>query len=872
MTILREIHAWSKGLAVWQQDAIARLYANRALSEFDQADIYALAKAEFGIPDPENRLPRQLQDTDVAPPPDPSRLVQLVAIKEVTHVNALAPGAKLPLANLGLSVIYGENGAGKSGYSRILKHACRARSQSEAILPDAKMDPKQVGTPRAIFETRIDDQPTDLAWIHGQPAPAALADISIFDSHCARAYIDNNGDFAYVPYGLDILENLAKLCDKLKAKVNAEHLANTPSTAAYAALLIGGTEVATTLANIPSKTKVADIERLATLTDEEQTRLEALGTVLAEGDPKAKAQALKEREMRLDGLKTRITAAMDAVSDQTLDGLKELISKQKIAVALAEQAAQGFKAMPGQLPGTGGEEWQRLFTAAREFAALSHEGHEFPALPESSSCPLCQNPLGQAGVERLKQFDMFIEQQAERNAREARQAAKDAYRAVDKAILSLGLQDGLKEELAGIDAALATACEAYEIALSARQAAVRMAAGGKLAWSDIAALPDDVRPTLDKIIEDLRAQGKVLLASADEKSRAILLTEKTELDARRNLAAVKDAVLEVIAKHELCKRLKACAGSMGSTAISKKSTELANTMASEEVAGVLNEELTKLKVHELNVVMRPVSTKGRPQFKLVLELPGGGNPAAVLSEGEQRAIALASFLTEVRLAKGRGGIVFDDPVSSLDHRRRWEVAARLVSEAKARQVIVFTHDIYFLCILEQMAAEAGTRWSASYIRRTPAGFGVHTDDLPFDVLSTSKRVGRLRARLQEIRAAKKVHDDDGVRQLTTTAYGDLRLAWERAVEEVLFNGTIQRFGEGVSTQLLKAVTVSDDDYKTINAGMTKASKFEHDAAVRVARLPIPDVEELGEDIERLEAWRKSVDERLKVTRKARDAA
>lgn len=872
MTILREIHEWSKGLAGWQQDAIARLYASRVLLEQDQADLYALAKTAYGIPDPENRVPRQLQDAEVAPPPDPTRLVQLVAIKDVTHVNALAPGAMLPLAPLGLTVIYGENGAGKSGYSRILKHACRARSRSEVILPDAKLDPKQVRTASAVFETIVDGELADLAWIHGQATPPVLADVSIFDSHCARAYIDNNGDFAYVPYGLDILEGLVAICDKLKAKANAEHLASTPSNAAYAGLLNGGTEVATALTNIPAKTKAADIERLATLTDEDRSRLEVLTTALAEADPKAKARTLKEREMRLEGLRTRLTTATNAVSDETLTILKELISRQATALATAERAAEGFKSMPGQLPGTGGDDWQKLFRAAREFAALSHQGHEFPDLPEGSPCPLCQNPLGQAGVDRLKQFDIFIEQQAEKNARQARQAAEEAYLALHKAVLGLGLQDGLKEELESIDATLASACVAFEEALSARQSAARLAAGGKLAWADIPALPEDVKPVLGKIIEELQTQAKALLASADENARAILVAERVQLDARHNLLAVKDAVLEVIAKHELCKKLKACAGGMGTASISKKCTELANTMANDEVAGVLKEELTKLKVHELNVVMKPVSIKGRPQFKLVLELPGGANPAAVLSEGEQRAIALASFLTEVRLSKGRGGIVFDDPVSSLDHRRRWEVAARLVSEAQTRQVIAFTHDIYFLCVLEKMAKEAGVPWSASYIRRTPAGFGVHAEDLPFDVLSTSKRVGRLRRTLQEIRAAKKVHDEDRVRKLTTDAYGELRLAWERAIEEVLFNGTIQRFGEGVSTKLLKAVTVTDDDYNEVNTGMTKASKFEHDAAVRVGRLPIPDVEELGADIERLDTWQRAVAGRLNDTRRAREAA
>jgi hypothetical protein len=72
VTILQEIHAWSKDLAAWQQDAIARLYADRTLSAADLDDLYALAKAEVGIPDPEGRVHKTLQDAQVAPLANPT--------------------------------------------------------------------------------------------------------------------------------------------------------------------------------------------------------------------------------------------------------------------------------------------------------------------------------------------------------------------------------------------------------------------------------------------------------------------------------------------------------------------------------------------------------------------------------------------------------------------------------------------------------------------------------------------------------------------------------------------------------------------------------------------------------------------------------
>ena len=63
--------------------------------------------------------------------------VSLVNLRHETGVNALAPGQELDFGGpTGLTVIYGDNGSGKSGYSKILKRACRSRHPQPPILHD----------------------------------------------------------------------------------------------------------------------------------------------------------------------------------------------------------------------------------------------------------------------------------------------------------------------------------------------------------------------------------------------------------------------------------------------------------------------------------------------------------------------------------------------------------------------------------------------------------------------------------------------------------------------------------------------------------------------------------------------------------------
>src|SRR5690606_33734993 len=130
--------------------------------------------------------------------------------------------------------------------------------------------------------------------------------------------------------------------------------------------------------------------------------------------------------------------------------------------------------------------------------------------------------------------------------------------------------------------------------------------------------------------------------------------------------------------------------------------------------------------------LRSRADRGKALHKLNLELPQRRSPGDILSEGEQRAVAIGSFLAEVGLSGGKGGIVFDDPVSSLDHRRRERVAKRLSIEAAQRQVIVFTHDIYFLCVLAEEAKQAGVPIVTQSLVRRAEGFGVAHPDLPFE--------------------------------------------------------------------------------------------------------------------------------------------
>lgn len=867
MSILQEILVWTQGLPLWQSDAVARLLAKQTLAPGDLDDLYALLKVAHGIPDPKDRKPKPLTADQIPAQVKATTHVELRAMKNMRHVNAIAENQRLPFGASGITVIYGDNGSGKSGYSRVLKRACRARDQMEEIHPNANLPTGKAGVPEAAFEIAVNGVAMDVHWTQGKATPPELSSLAIFDSRCARAYLDSEDDFSYVPYGLDVFEGLAKVCKQLKTLIETEHSQSAADLTAFVPLQ-GDTPVGKLIGSLSARTTKAQIDALATLTQEELAQHAALDKSLKENNPKEKATQLRLRARRIAAIATNATNKGALVDQAAVAKLRGLADAYRTAKAAAALAAKQFKEGENLLPGTGGEAWRELFDAARKFAVESHPDKAFPELGADAPCPLCQQPLTE-GAARLLRFEAFIQQEAEKTSQARRIALYAEYKPFIAHVLTLHLDDVTHGEIEILDTQLAADAKAFEPALAARQETIKAAVISHQ-WEGTDQALTNPAARLQALADKLNAEAETLEKASDEKARAALQKQFGELDARVRLSQVKDAVVTAVRRLIHQARLAQCLSAVKTNAISLKASELAEKVVSKELADALNREFKALGVGTLRVSLQSRSDRGKALHKLRLELPQSRRPADILSEGEQRAVAIGSFLAEVGLSGGKDGIVFDDPVSSLDHRRRERVAKRLAVEAAQRQVIVFTHDIYFLCLLAEEAKLAGVPVATQSLIRRAEGFGVADPDLPFEGKNAGKRIGALKAQHQAIAKLHKDGEEQEHRKQTIEAYFRLRMTWERAVEEVLLREVILRFRKGVETQRLAGVVVEDDDYAQVNAGMTKCSNYAHDKAL-VGGVAVPEPDELLADIMALETWRAQIDKRSGETAKKRKA-
>jgi hypothetical protein len=222
-------------------------------------------------------------------------------------------------------------------------------------------------------------------------------------------------------------------------------------------------------------------------------------------------------------------------------------------------------------------------------------------------------------------------------------------------------------------------------------------------------------------------------------------------------------------------------------------------------------------------------------------------------------------LADLGSAETTAGIIFDDPVTSLDHRIRDGVVKALVDEAKSRQVIVFTHDLAFFCELMSRARFDQVDAVSFYIESFSASAGLVQGETPWDAMTVKDRLGKLQVHLAEAKAAETSGDAEGYRAKVARFYGRLRATWERAVEELLFNQVVCRYERAVQTTRLRGVAVDQDAVKTVFEAMNRCSNIidAHDHAA-AASVPMPSLADMETDLGALRDFVKVQREKIKA--------
>jgi energy-coupling factor transporter ATP-binding protein EcfA2 len=853
MSILNEVLLWSeKDLSMWLRDAARRLLLQEQLDPQDFRDLYALLKHDRGVEINEVLQAVPLSADDIPAGGEAAISVTLQSMSDLENVNRIMPGQTLSFSQKGVTVIYGGNGAGKSGYARVLKHACRARDRGGVILSDVTRAGGQGGKPKATFTVSLNGNVKNFHWTSGSIAPPELSYVSVFDASCASAYL-LEGDAAYLPRGLDIVEALAgRVVPEVLALLN-EELKGVDVSVDILSGFDKKTAVGKLFEDFGEKTNREEISRLATLSPEEHERINELELAIAEPDPIVKFKNLMTSATHIKSLAKTIKEKEKYTTQKALEKLQRFVKESTDADTGVQAAARLLRAEDELLPGTGENVWKELFQAAKKYSTeVAYAGHGFPHEGAGVACVLCQQPIAPV-IDRMQRFNDFISANANQVASEKKAALDKVLDQIDRSSLDFGFNEALAVELQGGPPNLVESLGRYQRQLDEYKTWMLDAAISSN-WEGAPKLFDSPVTLLREFAASKIWKARVYKRASEPEKLKKLSEELLELKARQMLEPLAEAILALHDRIVFRAKLEACKVDLNPRILSAKSKDIASKIITDSLRKALDEEFVKLGIGHIKTKLKERVDRGTVKFTLLLDLPAARKIEHVLSEGEQRAVSLGAFLAELKLSEHRGGIIFDDPVSSLDHVRRRRVAKRLIEEAANRQVIILTHDISFLSELtDTLNEEKQIPHIVHHLEWIGDAAGVIKQGLPWDKTGYRERIKQLEVRAKKMEPWPAYPGEALIRDVRLM-YSDIRATVERVVEDVVLNGIITRFSDMVGVGNLHKITgLRKQDADEIVALWKKGHRITeaHFQAVN-KEVPVANLDEIKKDIESIQ--------------------
>lgn len=861
---------WATKRPRWMSAALISI----AAGPIDDDDVERIAKLAIAESAGDLSQPFVIE-ADLLASSGPVPTVTIRHVEKVENVNRLASGQRIEFSTSGLSLVFGPNGSGKSGYIRILKQVCSVRGGVPPVLPNV-YSAASTGPAHAEIGWAVNGTDGVEAWNADSSASPDLKHVNIFDSFVATTAVRDAAAAPFIPFPVRLLENLGNFIVRLRDFFDSRNDELQQSLPAIPGLQ-ADSELTASVARLGVDLQVDDFLAEFCLTEEEEIELRSLAEDAESNktvDIVAQSSAVERRTTELNLIITALDAIgpyLDPASVAATDAASRAMVK-----AIANTEASLLLLEGNQLDGVGAEQWKAMWEKARLYSdAVAYPEQHFPHVEGSAVCVLCEQPFSPEAAQRMKTLDGFVvgEAQAEQEALKTSQAQwfREATALIESPSLEVPLELANRANESSID--LLTS---IELAIDSARSLVNLHAqlrsgadvdrNGLVEWDC-----NDASEAIAGLSRALEVQKGKLAKSQNQEKQSIDAKRLIDLTERRDVCLSVELLRSQQSIRTALAGVESARGTCSTNATTDLSSKLSEGLITESLRASLDAELTELGADRLTVAITKSTTRGASLFRLELSSVAG-HPLVgeVLSEGELRVLGLASFLMEIRLTGGSSGVIFDDPVSSLDHIFRERVAKRLAKESTSRQVIVFTHDLVFLDELAEASRNLGNQPTISAIKETISGTGIRSIDLPAAGGNFETQLGHVERAIKDAKTIWESQDNEKWEPESRRIAGDMRTAWERGVEEVLLYKTVSRFRASIMTLRLREVHVEDDLWKEVESAMNELSgKGPHDAAMAQQRSPMT-YGELVSAAARLRDWKMAVGASRKATLKRRD--
>ena len=383
--ILHDITQWSETLPYWEQAALDKILSAKVFTEDDYEELlgYILQDAE-PLPKGKKHVRPPFSRTTTETPSNQAPC-SLLKLSDLHNVNALASDQTLTFGPH-LTVVFGANGSGKSGYARVLGSAGFSRGDKE-VLRDALHSANDAGIQSAQILLSENNTEKSILYSVGRSCPE-LSSLYVFDSTSVLVHLTKSNAISFTPYGLAYLTRLVDVSDECRSRL-AKKLQSSLVDQSFSGLFPGETEVSRFISTLGVKTDLKMLRKLAEVTADERDRLKGLETAIARlkaDDTEAQISGLRVHITDLSVLAQRLESIRDGVIDRAVSEISTIISLVREKQEAAQRTSLNqFKS--AEFNQTGTEGWHQFVVAAKALAdAERSEPEVYPAQAILACC------------------------------------------------------------------------------------------------------------------------------------------------------------------------------------------------------------------------------------------------------------------------------------------------------------------------------------------------------------------------------------------------------------------------------------------------------------------------------------------------------
>jgi hypothetical protein len=188
----------------------------------------------------------------------------LTKLENVEGVNALTENQTIDFSS-NLTIVYGANGSGKSGYVRLLKKAFYSKAP-EDILQNVHIESGHKPV-NAKFTFKSNN--TDIPLLYSEKDNAEFEQFAVFDGKGLFKQLAERNEFEFRPAGLSFFGEYTSAIIRVEQKLNDEITIKKSGNTAddLSALFEGESEIKTIVQNLNAQTNIDDLKKHTPFSD-----------------------------------------------------------------------------------------------------------------------------------------------------------------------------------------------------------------------------------------------------------------------------------------------------------------------------------------------------------------------------------------------------------------------------------------------------------------------------------------------------------------------------------------------------------------------------------------------------------------------------